>query len=104
MTASDSSPRPAPVDDATLASMREAVVGVWHDRPRGDPQLTDAMTRLCVEARTRGHPAEDVIVTLKTLLATIPELRDHQRRIEAGRLQDRLVTLCIRCYYDAPER
>ena len=99
MTAQDPSPRPAPLDDATLASMRDAVVGVWHDRRRGDPQLVDAMTRLCAEARARGHPAEDVIVTLKALLAAIPELRDNARRIEASRLQDRLVTLCIRCYY-----
>ena len=100
MPAPDSRPRAARLSDAALAAMRDAVLAVWVDHPHGDPALVDAVACLCADARARGLGAEEVIVALKTLLAAMPELLDDAHRLEAARLQDRIVTLAIGTYYE----
>ncbi len=87
-----------PSDDA-LRTMRDAVLRVWRDADAGAPAVDAAVWGLCQEAHARGMGAEDVILAMKALIGGIPELREPTRREDAVRLQDTLVTHCIKCYY-----
>jgi hypothetical protein len=101
MMAHDSrrTPEPRPLSDETLTALRAAVLQLWQDRDATDDQLRSALDAMAREARARALRAEEVIVSLKSLLAELPELQAGPRRIEATRFQERLVTLCIKAYY-----
>ncbi len=101
MMAYDSRPAPEPraLTDDTVAALRDAVVHVWREPETSDTVLQAALARMVDEARTRALRAEEVIVAFKGLLAGIPELNSTVRRLEAVRLRERLITLCIRAYY-----
>ena len=103
MMAYDSRPAPEPraLTDDTLAVLRSAVVAAWSSPDAADAELQAALGRMVDEARTRALRAEEVIVAFKALLAGIPELNATARRLEAARLRERLITLCIKAYYAA---
>ena len=61
--------------------------------------LAAATALLCREAHARGVAAGEVIVSVKALLGGIVALREPARHADAARLQDELVTRCIRTYY-----
>jgi hypothetical protein len=96
---SRSTPEPRSLSDATLASLRDAVLRVWHDPAGSEAALQAALREMVADARARALRAEDVIVAFKALLGSIPELNSPVRRLEAGRLRERLITLCIKAYY-----
>ena len=96
---SRSTPEPRPLGDATTAVLRDAVLRLWNHPDEGDGALTDAIARTVAEARQRELRAEDLIVSFKDLLAHLPELNAGERRLEAVRFRERLITLCIKAYY-----
>jgi hypothetical protein len=96
---SRSTPEPRFLSDSTLAAMRDAVLRFWNDPEGAEPVLQRALAQAVVEARQRALRAEEVIVSLKALLASLPELNSPLRRLEAARLRERLITLCIKAYY-----
>jgi hypothetical protein len=96
---SRSTPEPRPLSDTTLATLRAAVLKVWNDSDASDGALQAALEQMVDEARTRALRAEEVIVSFKGLLASLPELNSSVRRLEAVRLRERLITLCIKAYY-----
>jgi hypothetical protein len=97
---SRSTPEPRSLSDSTLASIREAVLQVWNDPQGAEPVLQSALAQTVDEARTRALRAEEVIVAFKGLLASLPELNSPVRRLEAARLRERLITACIKAYYN----
>jgi hypothetical protein len=96
---SRSTPEPRSLSDGTLAAMRDAVLRVWNDPDGADPVLQVALAQVVDEARRRTLRAEEVIVSFKSLLASVPELNSPVRRLEGARLRERLITLCIKAYY-----
>jgi hypothetical protein len=98
---SRSTPEPRPLSDETAAALRTAVVRLWTHPDGGDDVLHDAIALTIAEARERALRAEDVIVAFKNLLAHLPELNAPERRLEAARFRERLITLCIKAYYAA---
>lgn len=96
---SRSTPEPRPLGEDTVATLREAVLLVWAHPDQGEAALQAALAQMVREARQRALRAEDVIVGFKDLLSRLPELADPERRLEAVRFRERLVTLSIKAYY-----
>ena len=98
---SRSTPEPRPLGDATAAALRDAVLRLWSHPTEGDAGLQTAGAQTVAEARQRSLRAEDLILAFKDLLASMPELNAPERRLEAARFRERLITLCIKAYYAA---
>ena len=96
---SRSTPEPRPLGDATTAALREAAVRLWTHPDDGDRALHAALAQTLAEARERALRAEDLIVAFKDLLSHLPELNAPERRLEAVRFRERLITLAIKAYY-----
>jgi hypothetical protein len=108
--AEDSTRRHAGTGDIsleTIAVLRDALRGQVAliepgVRPAGgSPALGAALRRLSTEARARGVRAERVIILLKEVWQSLPEVAslDTEPR-ERARLLDRIVTWSIEAYYD----
>lgn len=98
---SRSTPEPRPLGEDTTAALRDAVLHLWNHPAEGDLALQTAIARTIADARQQSLRAEDVIVAFKDLLTRLPELNVPQRRLEAVRFRERLITLCIKAYYSA---
>lgn len=96
---SRSTPEPQPLGDATIVALRDAVLRIWNQPQEGDGPLHAAIAQMVAEARARSLRAEDLIVAFKDLLARLPDLNAPDRRLEAVRFRERLITLCIKAYY-----
>lgn len=97
---SRSTPEPRALSDDTLLALRAAVLQLWLNPTTSDAVLVSAIGRTVHEARERALRAEEVIVAFKTLLLDLPELGAPDRRLEAVRFRERLVTQCIKAYYE----
>ena len=96
---SRSTPEPRPLGDATTLALRDAVLHLWSRPEDGDSALQAAIAQTVAEAHQRSLRAEDVILAFKDLLSHLPELNAPDRRLEAVRFRERLITLCIKAYY-----
>jgi hypothetical protein len=102
MMAHDSrfSPEPRPLSDQTLELLKAAVLG--HLERTSDPEraLEDAVAAVVDEARERSMRPEELIIAFKALYAVLPDPTTTTARAEQVRLRERLVTACIRAYYE----
>jgi hypothetical protein len=96
---SRSTPEPRSLGDESATALRDAVVRLWRHPGDSDAALHDAIARTVAEAHARSLRAEDLIVSFKDLLTRLPELSDPERRLEAVKFRERLITLCIKAYY-----
>ena len=64
-----------------------------------DDELRHALGRLAREAQTRRMRAEELIIALKALWRTLPEVQQATNRTEQSLLLGRLVSMCIDEYY-----
>ena len=100
MMAHDSSQPPSGrIDDASLDAVRLALRAYLHDS-EDTSALQASLMLVSTEARARNVLPEQLLVTLKELWNALPEVRamtDAGRRV---RLLQRVVTMCIREYYD----
>jgi hypothetical protein len=100
MMAHDSSQPPsARIDDASLDAVRLALRAYLHDSEDASA-LRASLVRLSTEARARSVLPEQLLVTLKELWSTLPEVRAMTDAAQQIRLQQRVVTMCIREYYN----
>ena len=99
MMAFDSSPTPpSRLDEATVAAVREALREYLADS--SDPgALQHTLKQMSVEARERELYAEQLLVVLKDVWSTIPEVRCMTDTAIQVRLLQRVVTMCIKEYY-----
>ena len=98
---SRSTPERRRLSDATVTELRGAVLQLWH-APLGEAAaLGGAMDGLVREARERALRAEEVLVEVKEVLSTLPELDAPERRRESARFREQLITRCIKAYYDS---
>lgn len=101
MMAHDSShPPPSRLDDDTIAALRVALRQYLRDSsPSG--ALQQALLSLATEAREKELRAEHVLIVLKDVWYTLPEVRAMADSAEQVRLLQRVVTMCIKEYYSA---
>ena len=99
MMAHDSSPTPpSRLDDATVAAVRDAL-RTYLARSANPVGLRQALVRMSAEARDRSILPEQVLIVLKDVWGTLPEVRAMTDSGEQVRLLQRVVTMCIREYY-----
>ena len=96
---SRSTPERRALSAETLDHLRLAVLRLWAEPHDADAPLAAALDALVAEARTRTLGAEEVLVAVKDLLQALPELGSPERRMEAVRFREQLVTRCIKAYY-----
>lgn len=100
MMAHDSSTPSSRLDDESLSSVRLALRGYLQDSE--DPSALQAsLLLLATEARARNILPEHLLVTLKETWSALPEVRAMNDPGEQVRLLQRVVTMCIREYYNA---
>ena len=99
MMAHDSSQPPSGrIDDASLDAVRLALRAYLRDSEDAGA-LRASLLRLSTEARARSVLPEQLLVTLKELWNTLPEVRAMTDTALQVRLRQRVVTMCIREYY-----
>ncbi len=101
MMAHDSSNPPSSrLDDETVSAVRVALRAYLRDST--DPSALQAsLLMLASEARARAILPEQLLIVLKDVWHTLPEVRSMtDTREHIGMLQ-RVVTMCIKEYYSA---
>jgi hypothetical protein len=98
--AHDSSTPSSRLDDESLNCVRLALRGYLQDCE--DPSALQASLLLvATEARARNVLPEQLLVILKETWSSLPEVRAMRDAGEQVRLLQRVVTMCIREYYNA---
>ncbi len=99
MMAYDSSQTPpSPLDDATLADLRAALRRYLLD-DAASHELRDVLFRMASEARDKAILPEHLLITLKDVWSTLPEVRTTTDTAQQIRALQRVVTMCIKEYY-----
>ena len=84
----------------TTAALRDAVVQHLQRGNDGDDSLGRAVSIVVAEARERDMRAEELILAFKNLYDALPEPKSSVARAEQVNLRERLVSACIRAYYN----
>ena len=100
MAHDSSSPPPSRLDDDTVAAVRDAL-RAYLSNPAHTAPLQSALVRVSAEARERALLPEQLLVVLKGIWGTLPEVRAMTDAAEQVRLLQRVVTMCIKEYYSA---
>ena len=100
MMAHDSSTPSSRLDDEALNAVRLALRGYLQDS-RDPSALQAALLLVASDARARNILPEQLLVTLKETWSSLPEVRAMKDSGEQVRLLQRVVTMCIREYYNA---
>jgi hemoglobin-like flavoprotein len=99
MMAHDSSPPPSRLDDESLDAVRQALRAYLRDA-EDSSALRSSLLLIATEARSRSILPEQLLIALKELWNTLPEVRAIPDASEQVRLLQRVVTMCIREYYN----
>jgi hypothetical protein len=101
MMAHDSSHTPpSRLDDDTVAAVRDAL-RTYLSRTPDPAALQRALVQMSAQARDRSVLPEHLLVVLKDVWGTLPEVRAMTDSAEQVRLLQRVVTMCIKEYYSA---
>jgi hypothetical protein len=100
MMAQDSSPTPpSGLAEETTNAVRAALLQ-YLSTPSSPSELRGALNRMADEARTKAILPEHLLITLKQIWSSLPEVRSIGDVEEQTRMLQRVVTMCIREYYD----
>ena len=100
MMAHTSDSPPPSLDAETIAAVRTALTGcIGEGSPT--PELRSLLIRVSTEARSKGIMAERLLVVLKDIWGSLPEVRRAERgTIKAhDTLLQQVITRCIQQYY-----
>lgn len=101
MMAFDSSRTPpGQLDDATVEALRRALRAYLADGADPEP-LRRALVAVASDAREKAMLPEQLLVALKDVWSGLAEVRSMSDVGEGIRLQQRVVTMCIKEYYSA---
>jgi hemoglobin-like flavoprotein len=99
MMAHDSSPTPpSGLADETTEAVRAALVAYLRSSG-SSTELRAALNRMADEARTKAILPEHLLIMLKRLWSSLPEVRSVGDADEQTKVLQRVVTMCIREYY-----
>ena len=90
------------ISDETLTALRIALQQRLSGAT-GDAEIRQALRAMSEEARAESLHVEQVIVALKRVWESLPEVRRATDRQEQNRILERAVTLCIQEYYSDQE-
>ena len=91
---------PSRLDDASIDTLRVALRAYLQDSK--DPSiLQPSLLAIASEARTRDILPEQLLVVLKDVWSSLPEVRSMMNSREQISLLQRVVTMCIKEYYSA---
>jgi hypothetical protein len=96
MMAHDSSPTPPGGLAEETTEIVRAALRDYLRTPGGSTDLRPALHRMADEARAKAILPEHLLVTLKQLWASLPEVRSVGDADEQTRMLQRVVTMCIR--------
>jgi hypothetical protein len=100
MAPDPSPPASSRLDDGSISEVRLALREYLRDAK--DPSaLQGALLLLATEARRQHILPEQLLVTLKEVWSSLPEVRAMTDSGEQVRLLQRVVTMCIKEYYSA---
>ena len=86
------------ISEETLTALRSALQQRLSGST-GDAEIRQALREMSREARAESLHAEQVIIALKRVWESLPEVRRASSRQEQNRLLEQVVTLCIQEYY-----
>ena len=89
--------RELPAD--TVAAFQNALAA-YASPPHDLEPVRASLHALAAAAREQALPAEQVLVTLKDVWYTLPNVAAIRDATEQTRLLQQVVTLCIQVYYD----
>jgi hypothetical protein len=91
---------PSRLDDASIDLLRAALRDYLQDSK--DPSiLQPSLLHITSEARARAMLPEQLLVVLKDVWSSLPEVRSMTNTREQISLLQRVVTMCIKEYYSA---
>jgi|SRR4051812_40078700 hypothetical protein len=91
---------PSRLDDASIDLLRSALRDYLQDSK--DPgKLQPSLLHIASEARTKEMLPEQLLVVLKEVWSSLPEVRSMTNTREQINLLQRVVTMCIKEYYSA---
>ena len=91
---------PGRLDDASIELLRTALRDYLEDST--DPgRIQRSLLRIAGEARARSMLPEQLLVVLKEVWCSLPEVRAMTNTREQINLLQRVVTMCIKEYYSA---
>lgn len=100
MMAHDSSPTPpSGLAEETTNAVRVALLQYLR-APSSPVDLRQALNRMADEARAKSILPEHLLITLKQIWSSLPEVRAVGDVEEQTRMLQRVVTMCIREYYE----
>jgi hypothetical protein len=91
---------PPELDAETVAAVRSSLARYVREGNHTE-ELRDLLMRVAAEARATGMLAERLLVVLKDIWGSLPEVRHADRAALTGQnvLLQRLITRCIEQYY-----
>jgi hypothetical protein len=98
MMAQDSTPNLPELSPASVEGLRVAL-GEFLSSASDVTSLQTALREIAVEARAREIRAEQLLVLLKDVWFSLPQIARASEGEDQNRLLQRVVTLCIREYY-----
>jgi allophanate hydrolase subunit 1 len=99
MMAHDSSPTPpSGLAEDTIKAVRDALVR-YLQAPASTSDLREALHQMADEARSKAILPEHLLITLKHVWGSLPDVRSVGDTEQQTRMLQRVVTMCIREYY-----
>lgn len=94
----DRTPDASALEPATVTELRAALVRSLQD---GDHphELRSLLVRAATEARSKGLRAEQLLLALKDIWYSLPQLSAHPSDERQTRLLQQLIARCIQEYY-----
>lgn len=83
----------------TREILQQALASYAKSGTDGDGVMDSALARMAAEARERAIPPEEVLVELKTVWNTLPEISSWSIARDRAAMLQRIVTMCIKTYY-----
>ena len=89
---------PQRLDEGTVELVHGALRGYLSDSLDAAP-LRAALVTMTAEARSRSILPEQLIILLKDMWGNLPEVRSMADVDDQTRMQQRVITMCIREYF-----
>lgn len=98
MMAHDMSSTPPSLDNETISAVRTALAQFVRSGEK-TAALGATLNRVAEEARDKGISAEHLLIVMKNLWSSLPEVRDLEKASDGEKLKQKIVTACIEAYY-----